>query len=129
MDQSMASEDLKCYMLLIAIIFHYHGLDEDEEVILNRKAADMGAFEELNWAYEFIAEDYITAFDRARTYLKGCLDKLEKSKRLTYINDAWNANGEKGYITEMEATAMLKLAKDWEVDRELIEMVQQNAAK
>lgn len=127
MNQVKTSEDLKCYMLLIAIIFHYHGLDEEEEVILNRKATELGAYEELNWAYEFIAEDYITAFDRARVYLKECIDKLDKSKRLTYINETWNANGEKGYITEMEATAMLKLAKDWEVDRELIEMVQQNA--
>lgn len=121
------TDDLKCYMLLISIIFHYHGLDEEEEVILNRKATENGAFEELNWAYEFIAEDYITAFDRARDFLKERTDKLEKSKRLKYINDAWIANGEKGYITEMEATAMLKLARDWEVDRELIQLVQQGS--
>jgi len=35
----------------------------------------------------------------------------------------WKANNKKGYITEMEATAMLKLAKDWQVENELIEMV------
>ena len=122
------SEDLKCYMLLIAIIFHYHGLDEEEEVILNRKASENGAFEELNWAYEFIAEDYITAFDRARDHLMEMTDKLDKAKRLKYINDTWIANGEKGYITEMEATAMLKLARDWGVDKELVQMVQKNSA-
>ncbi|MCB0494893.1 MAG: hypothetical protein KDC79_02045 [Cyclobacteriaceae bacterium] len=121
------SEDLKCYMLLVAIIFHYHGLDEEEEAILNKKATENGAYEELNWAYEFIAEDYITAFDRAREYLKEKTEKLDKAKRLKYISDAWFANGEKGYITEMEATAMLKLARDWEVDRELVQMVQQNS--
>ncbi len=127
MNQPETSEDLKCYMLLVAIIFHYHGLDEDEKVILDKKASDKKAFDELNWAYEFIAEDYMTAFDRARTYLKNSVDKLDKSKRLKYINDTWIANGEKGYITEMEATAMLKLAKDWEVDKELVQMVQQTA--
>lgn len=120
-------DDLKCYMLLISIIFHYHGLDEEEEVILNRKATENGAFEELNWSYEFIAEDYITAFDRARVFLKERTDTLDKSKRLKYINDAWLANGEKGYITEMEATAMLKLAKDWNVDKELVQLVQQSS--
>lgn len=69
----------------------------------------------------------MTAFDRARTYLKGSIDKLDKSKRLKYINETWIANGEKGYITEMEATAMLKLAKDWDVDKELINLVRQLA--
>lgn len=121
------SEDLKCYMLLVAIIFHYHGLDEEEKVILDKKASEKNAFEELNWAYDFIAEDYMTAFDRARAYLKDRKDKLDKSKRFRYINDTWIANGEKGYITEMEATAMLKLAKDWDVDKELINLVQQLA--
>jgi len=127
MDQSETSEDLKCYMLLVAIIFHYHGLDEEEKVILEKKATEKKAFDELNWAYDFIAEDYMTAFDRARTYLKDSINKLDKSKRLKYINDTWIANGEKGYITEMEATAMLKLAKDWEVDKELINLVRQLA--
>lgn len=127
MTQSDSSEDLKCYMLLVAIIFHYHGLDEEEKIILDKKASEKNAFEELNWAYEFIAEDYMTAFDRTRTYLKESIDKLDKSKRLRYINETWLANGEKGYITEMEATAMLKLAKDWDVDKELIKMVQQMA--
>jgi hypothetical protein len=35
----------------------------------------------------------------------------------------WKANDLKGYITEMEATAMLKLAKDWSVEKELIDLV------
>ncbi len=124
MNKLETSEDLKCFMLLVAVIFHYHGLDEEEKVILEKKASERNAFDELNWAYEFIAEDYMTAFERARVYLKDSVTRLDKSKRLRYINDAWIANGEKGYITEMEATAMLKLAKDWEVDKELIEIVQ-----
>ncbi|MCF6351719.1 MAG: hypothetical protein L3J06_01795 [Cyclobacteriaceae bacterium] len=124
---SDTSEDLKCYMLLVAIIFNYHGLDEEEKVLLDKKASEKNAFEELNWAYDFIAEDYMTAFDRARTYLKEAKDSLEKSQRLRYINDTWVGNGEKGYITEMEATAMLKLAKDWDVDKELVNLVQQLA--
>ena len=121
------SEDLKCYMLLVAIIFHYHGLDEEEKVILEKKASEKNAPNELNWAYDFIAEDFMTAFDRARIYLKESKDSLDKSKRLQYVNDTWIANGEKGYITEMEATAMLKLAKDWDVDQELVNLVQQLA--
>jgi hypothetical protein len=35
----------------------------------------------------------------------------------------WQANNLKGYVTEMEATAMLKLAKDWNVQKELVQLV------
>jgi hypothetical protein len=39
------------------------------------------------------------------------------------INMVWNANNIKGYVTEMEVTAMLKLAKDWNVQQELVDLV------
>ncbi len=119
------SEEKRAFILLNAIIFHYHGLDENEEKILLRIAQDNKAEEELRWSYEFISEDYLTAFERARDYLNTEVNKLEKSKRLHFINQAWQANFEKGYITEMEATAMLKLARDWEVDADLIGLVQE----
>ncbi len=105
------------------MIFHYHGLDEDEVQILERTAKELGAIEELKWANDFIAEDYSTAFDRARAYLNEHLEHLEKSEKLSYLDQVWQANYQKGYITEMEATAMLKLAKDWDVEAELISKV------
>lgn len=117
-------EEKKSLMLLKAIIFHYHGLDEDEEKILYRSARELNAHEELKWAFDFISEDYISAFDRARAYMSENMKSIEKYKRLQFINLTWKANSEKGYITEMEATAMLKIAKDWEVDRELIALIQ-----
>jgi len=118
------NEEKKSLMLLYAIIFHYHGLDEDEEKILYRSAAELDAHEELNWAFEFIAQDYLSAFDRARTYMNKVMASIEKYKRLHFINLTWKANKEKGYITEMEATAMLKIAKDWDVDKDLIGLIQ-----
>ena len=120
------NEEKKSLMLLKAIIFNYHGLDEEEEKILYRSAGELDAHEELKWAFDFIAQDYLSAFDRARTYMNESMNTIDKSKRLEFINLTWNANSEKGYITEMEATAMLKLAKDWEVDQELIALVQPN---
>jgi hypothetical protein len=124
MVESYTSDEKKSFMLLKAIIFHYHGLDEEEEELLKQTADELNAHEELDWAYDFIASDYISAFERAREYMSEVMNKVEKSKRLKYINLTWRANSEKGYITEMEATAMLKLAKDWDVDTELIELVQ-----
>ncbi len=119
----MTSEEKKAFLLLKSVIFHYHGLDEDEQKILEETANKYNAGEELKWANEFIATDYISAFERAREYLNKIIGRLEKEKRLAYLDLVWKANNKKGYITEMEATAMLKLAKDWEVEDELIELV------
>ena len=95
-------------MLLKAVIFNYHGIDELEKHDLEATAQKLMATEELRWALDFIAQDYVTSFERARAYLN---------------NMVWEANNVKGYVTEMEATAMLKLAKDWNVEKELIDLV------
>ncbi len=118
-----SSDEKKVYMLLKSVIFHYHGLDETEKRDLDRTADELDAQSEYKWALEFISQDYITAFDRARDYLNNIIGDYAKEKRIELINMVWKANNLKGYVTEMEATAMLKLSKDWNVQRELIELV------
>jgi len=110
-------------MLLKSVIFHYHGLDEAERIDLEKTAEELQAAEEYKWANDFIAKDNITAFERAREYLNDIIADYPKEKRIELINMVWQANNLKGYVTEMEATAMLKLAKDWNVQKELIELV------
>lgn len=110
-------------MLLKSVIFHYHGLDEEEKKDLDKTADELLAHDEYKWALEFVAFDYITAFDRAREYLNQIIGDYPKEKRIELINMVWRANNLKGYVTEMEATAMLKLAKDWSVQKELIDLV------
>ena len=119
----MTVNEKRIQMLLKAVIYHYHGLDELERKDLEETAEKIQAEEELKWALGFVAEDYITAFDRARTYLNDIIGDLTKEKRVELINMAWKSNNVKGYVTEMEATAMLKLAKDWNVEKELIDLV------
>ena len=119
----MSTEEKKVYMLLKTVIFHYHGLDEEEKNDLVKTAKELSAPDEYQWALNFVEEDYITAFDRARTYLNDIIGDYEKNKRIDLINMVWKANNLKGYVTEMEATAMLKLAKDWNVQQELIQLV------
>jgi hypothetical protein len=116
-------EEKKVYMLLKSVIFHYHGLDEEEKQDLDKTADEFQAHDEYKWALSFISEDYVTAFDRARDYLNDIIGDYPKEKRIELINMVWQANNLKGYVTEMEATAMLKLAKDWNVQKELIELV------
>ena len=46
----MTSEEKKALLLLKSVIFHYHGLDEDEQKILDETAKQLDAQEELKWA-------------------------------------------------------------------------------
>ncbi len=116
-------EDKKVYMLLKSVIFHYHGLDDAEKIELEKTAAELNAHAEYEWALTFISQDYITAFDRARDYLNNIIGDYPKEKRVELITMVWAANNQKGYVTEMEATAMLRLARDWNVKEELIGLV------
>lgn len=116
----MEQEERKAFMLLKSLIFHYHGLDDDEEAILKTTADDLDAHDELLWANKFIAEDYLSAFDRSREYLNKVIGSLPTEKRLSYLSTVWKDNNKKGFITEMEATAMLNLAKDWGVEKDLL---------
>jgi hypothetical protein len=118
-----STEEKKVYMLLKSVIFHYHGLDDEEKKDLDKTSDDLNAKDEYQWALDFVAEDYITAFDRARSYLNNIIGDYPKNERIELINMVWQANNLKGYVTEMEATAMLKLAKDWNVQKEMIELV------
>lgn len=119
----MESEEKKAHLLLKSVIFHYHGLDDDEKKILDESALELNAEEELRWTYQFIAKDYSSAFDRARAFLNEVIGKMSKDKRLYYLDMVWKANNKKGYITEMEATAMLSLAKEWQIENELMSVV------
>jgi hypothetical protein len=123
MHATISSDEKKVYMLLKSVIFYYHGLDEMEKHDLDRTSEELDAAEEYRWATQYISEDYVTAFERARSYLNNIIGDYPKEKRIELINMVWTANNIKGYVTEMEATAMLKLAKDWSVQKELIELV------
>ncbi|MFY0653341.1 MAG: hypothetical protein JXQ96_14965 [Cyclobacteriaceae bacterium] len=115
--------ELKAFMLLKSLIFHYHGLDEDEEKILNESADELKAHDELEWANAFIAEDYLSAFERSRDFLTKVIGNLPKEKKLEYLHSVWIDNNKKGYLTEMEATAMLNLARDWDIHKDLMNMI------
>lgn len=119
----MTSDEKKAFLLLKSVIFHYHGLDEDEQGILDETAAELDAHAELQWANAFIEEDYFDAFDRARVFLRGVGEKLDKATKLRYITQVWQSNEKKGYISEMEAMAILRVAEDWYVEKELISMI------
>lgn len=119
----MNTEEKRVYLLLKAVIFHYHGLDHEEEADLTATAQKLNAAEELEWARQFIEKDQLTSFERARAFLNEIISDYTRDRRVELINMVWESNNLKGYVTEMEATAMLKLARDWKVEKEMIELV------
>ena len=119
----MSEEEKKAVMLLKSLIFHYHGLDEEEKELLQNSAVRHSAENELAWANEFIAQDYLSAFERSREFLRKVFTRLDEKDRLQHLMEIWEENYEKGYVTEMETTAMLNLARDWAVDLEFMKTV------
>lgn len=113
----------KAVLLLKSLIFHFHGLDEEERSILDKTAARLQATDELNWAISFISEDYLSAFERSREFLGKVFSKMPAEERLKYLIESWEENHKKGYVTEMENTAMLTLSQDWHIEKQFLAAV------
>lgn len=120
----MDKEQKKVVMLLKSLILHYHGLDDDEREILEKAADQLNSKEELDWANSFISADYLSAFERSRDFFAKTIVRFSKDEKLIHLKAAWEENHQKGYVTEMETTAMIHLAKDWEVEKEFLEVIQ-----
>ena len=113
----------KALLLLKSLIFHYHGLDDDERAMLKAAASKLQAGEEMDWANKFIAEDYLSAFKRSREFLSKIFSKMSAPDRIKYLIEVWEETHQKGYATEMETTAILTLSKDWHIEKEFLEGV------
>jgi hypothetical protein len=120
---AMTAEQKKALLLLKFIILNYHGMDEEEKQILKNSALDIGGDTELAWVEEFVSKDPSTSFERAREFFRQTISTYDVETRVSYLNMVWEATKGKGYISEMEATAILKLAKDWAVQKELLKLI------
>jgi hypothetical protein len=119
----MEEELKKAIMLLKSLIFHYHGLDDEEMVLLEKAADRYDAHRALTWANEFIAQDYMSAFERSEGFLMRVFSKLDLDEQLKHLTEVWEENHQKGYVTEMETTAMLKIAKDWQIEMRFLQQI------
>ena len=116
----MSTELKKSLVLLKALIFHYHGIDLDEKKILEDYVSRLDAQEEYTWALEFIAQDYMSAFERSKEFLAKEIKSKTNEQKLQFLMETWEDNHKKGYVTEMETTAMLNLAKDWAIEKQFL---------
>lgn len=122
----MNTELKKSLVLLKALIFHYHGLDQDEKRLLEAYVKTIDAQEEYEWAISFISQDYMSAFERAKEFLAKEIKALDADQKLQYLMETWEDNHKKGYVTEMETTAMLNLAKDWSIEKDFLMSINQS---
>lgn len=113
----------KAILLLKSLIFHYHGLDDEEREMLESTAKKLKAEDEMVWANQFIAEDYLSAFERAREFLSKIFVRMSEEERIQHLMEVWEENYKKGYVTEMETTAILTLSKDWHVEKDFLDKV------
>jgi hypothetical protein len=120
---AMTAEQKKALLLLKYIIFNFHGLDEEEKKILQKDAEDIDGKQDLEWVEEFVSRDETTSFERAREFFRKTIATYEVESKVSYLNIVWESTRTKGYISEMEATAILKLAKDWAVQKELLKLI------
>lgn len=119
----MNSEQKKTLLLVMSLVLHLHDLDEDEQRILAIKAEQYQGAAELDWINEFIAENPATAIERGREFVTSLKDNCPKDFRILCIRETLSAVQEKGYLSESEAVAILKFARDWRVETELKAMV------
>lgn len=119
----MLSEEKKILLLLHLIIFNYHGLDEGERELLSGLAIKFEAEEELNWAYTMLGNDYYSSHEKIHQWFDKEINGIDSAKRLSYLSTVWEASVKKGFISEMEATAMLKIAHNWGIQKDLLNLI------
>ena len=119
----MNSEQKKTLLLVMSLVLHLHDLDEDEQRILAAKADELEGHTELAWITEFINENPATAIERGRVFVNTLTGNSPKDFRILCIRETLSAVQEKGYLSESEAVAVLKFARDWRIEPELKAMV------
>lgn len=119
----MLSNEKKILLLLNLIIFNYHGLDESEQLLLKNLAEKLDAEKELEWAYGMLGEDYFSSFESINKWFEEAVKDFDTNKKLSFLQMVWEATVAKGFISEMEATAMLKIARNWGIQKELLSLV------
>lgn len=124
----METQIKKAILLLKSLIFHFHGLDQEERNALTQAGEDLDAGEELDWALAFIAEDYMTAFERSKEFFSKEVFKATENERLAWLVDVWQACLKKGYLTEMETSALINFSKEWKVNKAFLAEIRREDA-
>lgn len=116
------SNQKKAFFVLLCSIFYYHDMEDSKQRILADFSLSLSGQKELDWASQFVKQDILSSFTRSRTEVRNLLAADDKG-RIEVLGEVWEATKKKGYITEMEANLMLGLARDWNMESDLINLV------
>ena len=117
----------KCFLLIKTLIFTYHGLNEEELELLDLTAQRINGRAELDWALEFVKSDEKTAFMRTKEFFEANFSEETTGIKLFILEETWIDNNKKGFITELEAVALLKFSKVLHVEKEFLSIVRTTA--
>lgn len=114
----------RVYFLLKLMVFFYPRPDEEEMDQLREKAALWKADDDRRWAIEFIDHEPATAFARTTEFVGEQFKGLSKAEREQFLDDIWHADlAPRGYVTEMQAMALLKMAQGWGLQERLLKLL------
>ncbi|PWJ44958.1 hypothetical protein [Sediminitomix flava] len=119
----MDNSEKKAFLLLKAVILHFHGADNDDNKVLLETASQLDAQSELEWVETFISDDYLTCFERATDYLNDFMPSISPEKRVDYLYKVWLAQEKQSYVSEMVANAMLNMARDWQIIMQFVPLI------
>ena len=119
----MNTKEKKTILLLKAALFYYSGWGDKEEKLLLRKAREINGTTELNWVMSFIEKDIPSAQTRAQKKMCQIAKEISNEHRLTYLWENWEEGMRKGYLSNPEALYLLKIAKAWKVEKELLKKI------
>lgn len=113
----------KALLLLHTVIFSYNSLDEIESVMLEEIAKAHGVESELEWAISFVNQDLFTAFKRMTEYFGTELNGASKKQLLELLMITWKNVQSKGAVSEVEALAFLKTARQLGVESDFVNQI------
>lgn len=119
----MTSNQKKAFILLQAVVFYFHDLDANELAMLYSNSKELGDNDAVEWALKFMGTDRAATFDKSREFIRLELKSINKDEKLDLLNTTWEQSNLKGFITEMEAIALLKFSKDLGIEQEFIETI------
>ena len=101
-------------------------MEESEKSLLLSYCKEFKGKSEFNWADKFVKSDILTAFKRSRTSVSQLLQSENADDRIDVLSEVWEVTKTKGFITQMEASFLLGVSRDWNLESELIAMVKSN---
>ncbi len=91
---------------------------------LREKAALWKSDDDRRWAIEYVDQEPATAFARTAEFIAAQFKGMSQAEREAFLEDIWTADlAPRGYVTEMQAMALLKMATGFGLQERLLKLL------